>query len=238
MTQESVKKGMSRKLMLLGLVLVVALGAVFVLFTEKADAGARRMKLILQVDNVKLEILPAKKPLLHITASGTVSSTGWTAPELVPTDEDCPKSFKCFEFRAKPPTGISKPVLTPITAHYTLDDWQHVKMIKITSKSNAVTKPVESSDELRASQRQEYYGPVFLTQYSVDKGASYFWVDDPNKLPEKAVAARVPLDKTALTNLMVSAWQTGKKVMVAPGHRWWLPGGKLAWTIWAAKIVN
>jgi hypothetical protein len=72
----------------------------------------------------------------------------------------------------------------------------------------------------------------------VDKKGHYFWVDDPKKLPENAVAVRVPLFKTDLANLMLLAYNGRKKVEVAPGHRWWLPGPELAWTIWAAKIVN
>lgn len=234
------KKASPLKLMLMGLGLMVVLGLLVGLFIDKANAAEdeRRLKLIMRVNEVKVNILPLQKqsPHLYISAQGVVSSTGWQAPQLVPVETDCPKSFKCFEFLAKPPTGITNPVITPVSADYTLENWQHVKKIKVIAKKNSITVPVEKPEKLKTTQRQDYFGPVLLTKYSVDNQGSYFWVDDPNKLPEKAVAVRVPPHKPTLASLMVSAYNGGKKVMVAPGHRWWLPGPELAWTIWAAKI--
>jgi len=83
---------------------------------------------------------------------------------------------------------------------------------------------------------QEYYGPVFLDSYTADNQGSYFYVDDPGKLPERAVAVRVPPHLPAIASLLATAFNGGQKVLVAPGHRWWLGQNKLAWTIWAAKI--
>ncbi|UCH97801.1 MAG: hypothetical protein JSV88_13370 [Candidatus Aminicenantes bacterium] len=232
------KKASLVRFMFMGLGLVVVLGLLVGLFIHEANAAEdeRRLKLIMRVDEVNLEILPSKVPQLYISAEGVVSSTGWQDPQLVPVDTNCPKSFKCFEFVAKPPTGITNPVITHVSADYKLEDWQHVKKIKVIAKTNSIIKAVEKPEKLKTSQRQDYFGPVLLTKYAVDKAAHFFWVDDPDKLPEKAVAARVILEKTALANLMLSAYQGGKKVSVAPGHRYWLEGGKLAWTIWAARI--
>ncbi|MCP5050320.1 MAG: hypothetical protein GY940_24345 [bacterium] len=83
--------------------------------------------------------------------------------------------------------------------------------------------------------RQEYYGPVFLTSFIVSGGASIFYVDDPNKLPEHAVAVRVPPYEQALASMLSGAMHAGKPVSVVPGHRWHLGQNKIAWTIWKAK---
>jgi hypothetical protein len=204
------KKASPLKLMFMGLGLMVVLGLLVGLFIDEANAAEdeRRLKLIMRVDEVKLNILPSQKqsPHLYISAQGVVNSTGWQAPQLVPVDTDCPKSFKCFEFRAKPPTGITNPVITPVSADYKLENWQHVKKIKVIAKKNSITEPVEKPEKLETSQRQDYFGPVLLTKYAVDNQGSYFWVDDPNKLPEKAVAVRVPPHKPTLASFMVSAY--------------------------------
>lgn len=234
------KKASLVKLMLMGLGLMAVLGMLVGLFSDETNAAEdeRRLKLIMRVDEVKLNILPSQSqsPHLYISAQGVVNSTGWQDPQLVLVDTGCPKSFKCFEFRANPPTGISNPVITKISADYQLENWEHIRDIKVIAETNSITESVENPEKLKNAQRQDYFGPVLLTKYAVDKGAHYFWVDDPKKLPEGAVAARVPLFETDLANLMLSAYNGGKKVKVAPGHRWWLEGGKLAWTIWAAMI--
>jgi hypothetical protein len=84
--------------------------------------------------------------------------------------------------------------------------------------------------------RQEYYGPVFLTEYVVSNGDSYFWVDDPSKLPENAIAVRVPDHKPVLANMLTTAGLNGKPVSISHTHRWNMGEGKIAWTIWRAKI--
>jgi hypothetical protein len=234
------KKASLLKLMLMGLGLMVVLGLLTGFFSDEANAAKdeRRLKLIMKVNEVKVHILPLQKqsPYLYISAQGEVNSSGWQVPQLAPVDTDCPKSFKCFEFVAKPPIGVTNPVITPVSADYKLENWQHVKKIKVIAKNNSITVPVKKPEKLKTLQQQDYFGPVLLTKYAVDNQGSYFWVDDPNKLPEKAVAVRVPPHKPTLASFMVSAYNGGKKVMVAPGHRWWLPGPELAWTIWAAKM--
>jgi hypothetical protein len=84
--------------------------------------------------------------------------------------------------------------------------------------------------------KQEYFGPVFLINYIVSGGASYFYVDDPTKLPENAIAVRVPPHEPTLASMISSAMLAGKAVSVSPGHRWHMGAGKIAWTIWRAKI--
>lgn len=93
----------------------------------------------------------------------------------------------------------------------------------------------EQAPKLR-SQRKEFYGPVFIDSYTADSQGSYFYVDDPAKLPERAIAVRVPPHLPAVASLLATAFNGGQKVLVAPGHRWWLGQNKLAWTIYKAKI--
>lgn len=104
--------------------------------------------------------------------------------------------------------------------------------------SDTTSDRVQDEGASEARERADFYGPVFLTSYEADGQGSYFWVDKPEKLPENAVAVRVPTDKPSLLSILSTAFNGGKPVMVAPGHRWWLSGGKLAWTIWAAKIQS
>jgi hypothetical protein len=95
-----------------------------------------------------------------------------------------------------------------------------------------------SHDEYAAESRDsDFFGPVSLISYEANAGGSIFYVDNPDKLPERAVAARVAIQDTALMNLMTLAYSSHKPVLVAPANRWWLGQNKLAWTIWAAKIV-
>jgi hypothetical protein len=165
MKNERVKR--SGKLSLFGLVIILAVGLVFgACAKEKPKEKEKEKELILRITDVKLKILPSEKPILHITAFGEVNSTGWTEPELILVHENCPKSFKCFEFRAKPPEGISIPVITPITVGYSLYEWEHIKKIQIIARSNSVTEPVPSESE--AVETDDAEPRAILTQYSQD----------------------------------------------------------------------
>jgi len=99
---------------------------------------------------------------------------------------------------------------------------------------NALTIVVSDVDSVN---RTTYHGPVFLERYSADHNGSYFFVSDPKKLPENAVALRVPSHEPALASLMISAFNSGKQVLVAVSNRWTLASGDLAWTIYAAKFA-
>ena len=102
---------------------------------------------------------------------------------------------------------------------------------RIVNRLEIVVLDVDMNEE-----RTQYYGPVLITNYSADNKGSYYYVDDPTKLPENAIAVRVPPSQAALASLMTSAFMNGKGVHVAPSHRWWLGNNKLAWTIYAAKF--
>jgi hypothetical protein len=78
-----------------------------------------------RVEKVTLKIMKSNPPILHIEANGEVVSSGWTDPELVPLVyvQPPPDGIYEFEFVAKPPTGISQPVITPIDADYSWHDF-------------------------------------------------------------------------------------------------------------------
>lgn len=80
-----------------------------------------------------------------------------------------------------------------------------------------------------------YKGPVKLVSYEYRECHGHvYMVDDPGKLPENAVGVRVP-NEHQLQQFLFYAYTKGIKIYVAPGHRYWWEGGKLLWTIHAAK---
>lgn len=81
------------------------------------------LKLILEVHTVQLSVLESEPPKLRIVASGTVPSTGWTQPQLIPFVYIQPPidGIYDFSFVAQEPKGTVPQVITPITADYLLD---------------------------------------------------------------------------------------------------------------------
>ena len=80
-----------------------------------------------------------------------------------------------------------------------------------------------------------YHGPVKLISYEFRECHGHIYmVDDPSKLPENAVGVRVRAD-SQLQPFLFHAYTTRTPIHVAPGHRYWWEGGKLLWTIHAAK---
>ncbi len=80
-----------------------------------------------------------------------------------------------------------------------------------------------------------YNGPVLFISYLADVGNHYFFVNDPSKLPEKAVGVRVPAD-SPLQAAMFYAFDKKVPAMVSPANRWSGPDGKLFWSIDAIHI--
>lgn len=73
---------------------------------------------IYDVQSVTLVTLRSNPPQIVASAIGRASSTGWSNPTLAAWYYiDAPKDgIQDFDFTADEPTGISLPVLTPITA--------------------------------------------------------------------------------------------------------------------------
>ncbi|MBW4420649.1 MAG: hypothetical protein KME13_15670 [Myxacorys californica WJT36-NPBG1] len=72
------------------------------------------------VTAVNLTLLESHPPQLQIIARGTVPSTGWTNPQLIPLVyvQAPPDCIYDFEFVATPPTDPAAQVITPIVAKY------------------------------------------------------------------------------------------------------------------------
>lgn len=102
-------------------------------------------------------------------------------------------------------------------------------------------KPIIQDEYAPAINNQrdvQYYGPVYIDQYWADSQGSYFLVreEDRDKLPERAMGARVAPHEPQITTLMTSAFHAGKPVSVWPTNRWWIGQDKFVWTIGAAKL--
>ena len=80
-----------------------------------------------------------------------------------------------------------------------------------------------------------YYGPVKLVSYEYRPCHGHIYmVNDPNKLPEKAVGVRVPLD-SQMRQFLFYAFTSKIDIDVAPANRYWWTGGTLLWTLQSAK---
>ncbi|MBW1779867.1 MAG: hypothetical protein JRL30_03925 [Deltaproteobacteria bacterium] len=162
--------------------------------------------------------------IVHVAPSA--AETGFTEESKVfVTNDTESKSQWMFDMLLTAASGNLEVIISTIWPI----SWAPQRIVGITLIASNT-----DSDEERS---ESYYGPVFLETYSVNSSGSFYYVSDPQKLPEKAIAVRVPTYNASLTSLMTSAFMNGKPVLVAPSQRWWLGPNKLAWTIRAAKIV-
>jgi hypothetical protein len=96
------------------------------------------MEKILEVTEIKLTLLESYPPQLQILATGTVPTTGWTNPQLVPYTyiQAPPDGIYDFDFVAVPPTEVVAQVITPISVKY---EWsaQCVKGVRIHASTNS-----------------------------------------------------------------------------------------------------
>jgi hypothetical protein len=98
-----------------------------------------RQAKIFRVDTVALHILKTNPPILVIQATGTVGSTGWKNGKLIPFIYVRPPADGIYEFDfvADQPTGLTLPVLLPITAEGQWENFPpNLKGIKVYSSSN------------------------------------------------------------------------------------------------------
>jgi hypothetical protein len=94
---------------------------------------------IFQVDSVTLSLNKKLPPDLIVEAEGMCSTSDWKDGELNPYVYITPPAdgIQEFDFVATPPTGISRPVLTPIEASHIMrdmPDW--VRGVRIYAESN------------------------------------------------------------------------------------------------------
>jgi hypothetical protein len=116
---------------------------VFALAAATATAAGAASQAIYRVDRVTAKTVNGH---LVVTASGAVSTGGWTQPRLHLTPHVAEAPEEVIEFQAAPPLGNSVVIqaLLPITttAVFPLPHYGTVR-VKVTAQSNAVTAPIQ-----------------------------------------------------------------------------------------------
>jgi hypothetical protein len=105
---------------------------------------------IFKVDNVELKLLKSNPPQLLVSATGTVSTTGWDNPELKILEIAPNDGIYQFDFCATPPNGIVLQILMPITATFVFKDIPvDFKGVIINASSNSIDQKsgVEENEE-------------------------------------------------------------------------------------------
>ena len=100
---------------------------------------------IMRVNTVRLWITRAA-PRMHIDASGTVNTGGWTGPELRPVDHGKASSDGVYDFAfvAEPPEGPATQALSPIQATYTAEDPpENLRAIRVIASENSLVAEPE-----------------------------------------------------------------------------------------------
>ena len=118
--------------------------ALFALAAVTATVASAASQLIYRVDSVTAKTVKGR---LVVTASGAVTSGGWTRPRLHMDPVHIPESAdEVIQFLASPPLGNSVVIqaLLPITttAVFPLPHYGTVR-IKVTSQTNAITAPIQ-----------------------------------------------------------------------------------------------
>lgn len=95
------------------------------------------MQKILEITEINVRVLESFPPQLQVTVFGTVPSTGWSNPQLIPYTyvQAPPDGIYDFDFVATSPRDISTPVISPIRVRNTLSG-QGVKGIRVHASLN------------------------------------------------------------------------------------------------------
>src|SRR4051794_6048236 len=105
------------------------------------------MEKIMEVTEVKLAVLESFPPQLSIHASGHVTTTGWSDPQLEPhkTLQPPTDGIYDFDFVAERPTGIVAQHVSPIEAHYTMRTFpETLRGVRIHASQNSKTAMLDS----------------------------------------------------------------------------------------------
>ncbi len=100
---------------------------------------------VYSIKEINLSILESFPPQLHISALGTVTTSGWTNGALIPRLYITPPANGIYEFdfEATPPKNISLQVLMPISASYIMPDIPlNLKGVKVYTKTNSMTAEI------------------------------------------------------------------------------------------------
>jgi hypothetical protein len=101
------------------------------------EAMPEPMQKILEITELNVSILESFPPQLKVLAKGTVPTTGWSNPQLIPYVyvQAPPDGIYDFDFVATPPKDIAAQVISPIRVSATLPG-QGVKGIRIHASTN------------------------------------------------------------------------------------------------------
>ena len=117
--------------------------ALLALAAATATGAGAASQLVYRVDAVTAKTVNNH---LVVTASGAVSSGGWSRPRLHLTAHVAEAADQVIEFQASPPLGNSVVIqaLLPVstTAVFPLPHYGTIR-IKVVSQSNAVTAPIQ-----------------------------------------------------------------------------------------------
>lgn len=100
------------------------------------------MGTIREVTEVRLAVLESFPPKLQITATGNVSTGGWSSPQLRPVAniQAPPDGIYDFDFVADPPQGPATQVISPIHAVYVWDSFPaEVKGVRVNAAHSSIT---------------------------------------------------------------------------------------------------
>lgn len=99
------------------------------------------MKTIYEVNAVSVKLLKSNPVKWQVSATGTVTSSGWTKPRLIPRIYVHPPldGFMEFDFVAEPPTGIHLPVLQSVAAQAVTPVPGWARGVRVISQTNAVS---------------------------------------------------------------------------------------------------
>lgn len=98
---------------------------------------------VFTVDYVEIALLKSNPPKLLINVLGTVRTSGWANPRLLPRIyvQPPPDGIWEFDFVADPPTGIALQVITPIFASYLFEgDFSEWKGVRVVAETNSKEK--------------------------------------------------------------------------------------------------
>lgn len=107
---------------------------------------------ILEVVTIDLQISKINPPVLVITASGHVSSPGWSGGELVPYVYIMPPADGIYEFDfvATPPSELSPQIIMPITTKYVWPNFPtDLKGIRIHASHNNLEEKISDKNEFK-----------------------------------------------------------------------------------------
>ncbi|MFT5821580.1 MAG: histidine decarboxylase [Crocinitomix sp.] len=104
-------------------------------------------ELILQIDDVKLQIIKTNPAKLKVNALGKTTSVGWTNAQLVLSKAIPLDGIYELEFMATPP-GTRRPILTAIEAEYLFDILpEDLKGVRVIASTNSVVCLLEKAIE-------------------------------------------------------------------------------------------